>query len=98
MEVDIQVLQVATGERNVSDNLNLAIARLGNQDIVTEVTDTSLDLDAVVQEFLESGDIEDLVAGRLRGVDDELFLESVSLPMKYNLKRRRKVHTFWVTF
>jgi hypothetical protein len=56
----------------MSNNLNLSIARLGDLNIVAEVADTSLDLDAVVQELLESGDVEDLVAGRLGGVDDEL--------------------------
>lgn len=56
----------------MSNNLNLAIARLGDLNIVAEVSDAALDLDAVVQELLESGDVEDLVAGRLGGVDDEL--------------------------
>lgn len=56
----------------MSNNLNLSITRLGDLNVVAEVTDTSLDLDAVVQELLESGDVEDLVAGRLGGVDDEL--------------------------
>lgn len=57
----------------MSNNLNLSIARLGDLNVVTEVTDAALDFDAVVQELLESGDVEDLVAGRLGGVDDELF-------------------------
>lgn len=70
--MDIQVLEVAAGERNVSNDLDLAIAGLGDDDLVTEVADAALDLDAVVQELLESGDVEDLVAGRLGGVDGEL--------------------------
>lgn len=56
----------------MGNNLNLAIANLGDDNLVTEVTDTALDLDAVVEELLESGDIEDLVASGLRSVDDEL--------------------------
>jgi hypothetical protein len=56
----------------VSNNLNLSIARLGDLNVVAEVSDAALDLDAVVQELLESGDVEDLVAGRLGGVDDVL--------------------------
>ena len=56
----------------MSDNLDLAITRLGDVDLVTEVTDTALDLDAVVQELLEGGDVEDLVARGLRSVDGEL--------------------------
>ena len=57
----------------MSDNLDLAITRLGDVDLVTEVTDTALDLDAVVEELLEGRDVEDLVAGGLRSVDDELI-------------------------
>ena len=71
---NVQVLEVTTREGNVSDNLDLAIARLGDVDLVTEVTDTALDLDAVVEELLEGRDVEDLVASGLRSVDDELFV------------------------
>ena len=69
---DLQVLQVAAGEGDVGNNLNLAIANLGDDNVVTEVTDTALDLDAVVKELLEGRDIEDLVASGLGSVDDEL--------------------------
>ncbi len=54
------------------DDLNLAIANLGDLDIVAEIADTTIDFDAVVQEFLVGGDIKDLVIGRLSGVDYEL--------------------------
>lgn len=57
----------------MSDNLDLAITRLRDVDLVTEVTDTALDLDAVVEELLEGRDVEDLVARGLRSVDDELI-------------------------
>ena len=70
---NVQVLEVTTRERNVSDNLDLAITRLRDVDLVTEVTDTALDLDAVVEELLEGRDVEDLVARGLRSVDDELI-------------------------
>ena len=56
----------------MGNNLDLAIAGLGDHDVVTEVTDTALDLDAVVEELLEGGDIENLVGGGLRSVDNEL--------------------------
>lgn len=69
---NIQVLQVATRERNVSDDLNLAITGLGNDNAVTEVANAALNLDTVVEELLEGGDIEDLVAGGLRSIDDVL--------------------------
>ena len=57
----------------MSDNLDLAITGLGDDNVVTEVADTALDLDAVVEELLEGRDIEDLVACRLRSVDDVLL-------------------------
>jgi hypothetical protein len=70
--VDVQVLQVAAGELLVRDDLDLALALLGDLDDVAEVTGAALDLDAVVQELLESLEIEDLVVDGLRAVDDEL--------------------------
>lgn len=70
--VCLQVLEVATGEGDVGDDLDLAIASLGDDDLVAEVADTALDLDAVVEELLEGRDIEDLVARGLRSVDDVL--------------------------
>ena len=56
----------------MSDNLDLALTNLGDDNIVTEVADTALDLDAVVEKLLKGGDIEDLVARGLRSVDDVL--------------------------
>jgi hypothetical protein len=69
---DIQVLQVAAGELLVSNDLDLAIALLGDLDDLAEVTGAALDLDAVVEELLEGLDVEDLVVDGLRAVDDEL--------------------------
>jgi hypothetical protein len=57
----------------VGNNLDLAIAGLGDHDVLTEVTNTALDLDAVVEELLKGRDIEDLVASGLRSVDNELL-------------------------
>jgi len=56
----------------VGSDLDLAIAGLLDFHNITEVSDTAVDLDLVLEELLESGDIEDLVAGGLRSVDDEL--------------------------
>lgn len=57
----------------MSDDLDLALAGLGDDDLVAEVADAALNLDAVVEELLEGGDVEDLVAHGLRSVDDELL-------------------------
>lgn len=54
------------------NDLDLAIGSLRDNDLIAEVTNTALDLDAVMQELLEGGDVEDLIARGLRSVDDEL--------------------------
>jgi hypothetical protein len=56
----------------VGNDLDLALALLGDLDGVAEVANTAVDLDLLVQELLEGRNIEDLVARGLRGVDDEL--------------------------
>lgn len=56
----------------MGNDLDLAISLLGDLDGLAEVSDATLNLDLLVQELLEGGDIEDLVAGGLRSVDDEL--------------------------
>jgi hypothetical protein len=71
--VDVQVLQVAARELLVRNDLDLALALLGDLDDIAEVTGAALDLDAVVQELFESLDVEDLVVDGLRAVDDELL-------------------------
>jgi hypothetical protein len=70
--INLQVLEVATREGDVSNNLDLTVTNGVDNDVLTEVADTALDLDAVVEELLEGRDIEDLVASGLRSVDDEL--------------------------
>lgn len=57
----------------MSDDLDLAIADLGDLDVVAEVAGTALDLDAVVQELFESREVKDLVADGLAAVDGVLF-------------------------
>jgi ribosomal RNA-processing protein 12 len=84
-----QVLEVATREGDVSDNLDLALTNLGDDNVVTEVADTALDLDAVVEELLEGGDIEDLVARGLRSVDDVLLGDLLGLATTSLLPRKQ---------
>lgn len=55
-------------------DLNLSIANVLDLDLVAEVTDAVVDLDLVLEELLEGGDIKDLVGGRLGCVDDVLDL------------------------
>lgn len=76
---NVQVLEVAAGELVVGNDLDLAITGLGDLDGLAEVTDAALNLDLLVQELLEGGDIEDLVAGGLRSVDNELVVETWSV-------------------
>jgi hypothetical protein len=69
---DSQVFQVSSRERNVGQDLNLSVTSLADRDVVAEVPGAAVDLDAVVKELLEGGDVEDLIVDRLRAVDDVL--------------------------
>jgi hypothetical protein len=79
---NVQVLQVATRELLVGDNLDLAIGLLADLDVVAEVSGAALNLDAVVEELLEGLDVEDLVVDGLRAVDDELVIVSGHLAFR----------------
>jgi hypothetical protein len=79
MYVCSQVLEVSSRELGVRSDLNLSIAEILDLDDITEVSDTAVDLDLVLKELLEGGDVEDLVACRLRSVDDELFFSSAPI-------------------
>lgn len=68
-----QVLEIAARELVVSNDLNLAIGDLGDDNGVAELANATVDLDLLVQELLEGRDVEDLVVNGLRGVDDELL-------------------------
>lgn len=69
---NLQVLEVSARELIVGNDLNLALAGLLDDDGVAEVTNTALNLDLVLEELLEGGSVEDLIARGLLGVDDEL--------------------------
>jgi hypothetical protein len=69
---DVQVLEVATRELVVRGDLDLALTGLLDNNVVAEVVGAAFDLDTVLEELLKGGDIEDLVAGRLRSIDDVL--------------------------
>ena len=69
---DSQVLEIPSRERLVGNDLDLALTLLRDDHGIAQVSDPPIDLDLVVKELLESRDIEDLVRGRLRGVDDKL--------------------------
>jgi hypothetical protein len=71
-----QVLEVSSRELGVRSDLDLPIAEILDQHNVAEVSDTVVNLDLVLEELLEGGDVEDLVACRLRSVDNELFFSS----------------------
>ena len=60
------------------NNLDLPIANRLDLHDIAEVSDAAVDLDLVLQELLEGRDVEDLVAGGLRGVDDELSSVNIS--------------------
>jgi hypothetical protein len=78
-----QVLEISARELRVRNNLDLSIANLGDLDSISEVSDTAINLDLVLKELLEGGDVEDLVACRLRSIDDELWFESAQLYLDF---------------
>ena len=69
----VQVLEVSARELGVCNHLDLALSLLADNNGIPEVTGASINLDLVLEELLEGTDVEDLVAGGLRGIDDELF-------------------------
>ena len=74
-------LRYRAGERRCARRPRSCHRRPGRSDDIAEVADTAVDLDLVVQELLEGGDVEDLVAGGLRSIDDELdSLQSAQIP------------------
>lgn len=57
----------------MSHNLDLAFTCLGDRNLFTEVSRSALDFDFLVEEFLERGEVEDLVGYRLCAVDGVLI-------------------------
>lgn len=57
----------------MSDDLDLALTDLGDSNDVTKVSGAAINLNLVLEELLESGDVEDLVRRWLGSVDDELL-------------------------
>jgi hypothetical protein len=82
-----QVLEVAAGQVVVGSDLDLALAGLADDNVVAKVVGAAVNLDAVLEELLEGGDVEDLVAGRLRSVDDELLRLLLLLLLLYHEER-----------
>jgi hypothetical protein len=63
----------------VCGHLNLSVADILDLNDITEVSDTAVNLDLVLKELLEGGDVKDLVACGLRSVDDELCVSSAPI-------------------
>jgi hypothetical protein len=75
-------------------HFDLAIPNLRDCYRVSEVADTIVDLDFVVEEFLECGQIEDLVADGLGAIDSVLRPQiNLNLAMLSAIVE----HTFFVT-
>ena len=56
----------------MGNDLDLALASLLDNNGLAEVSSAAVNLDLVLKELLEGSGVEDLVAGGLLGVDDEL--------------------------
>jgi hypothetical protein len=57
-----QVLEISARELRVRNNLDLSVANLRDLDGISEVSDTAINLNLVLQELLEGRDVENLVA------------------------------------
>ena len=68
-----QVFQVPSREVGMGNDLDLSLALLADLHGIAQVSHPSVDLDLVVEKLFERRDVEDLIGGRLRSVDDELF-------------------------
>jgi hypothetical protein len=77
----LQVLEISPRELSVRNDLNLSLSLLGDLDDVAEISDAAVNLNFVLEEFLESRDIEDLVTGGLRSIDDELYHSEIVILM-----------------
>ena len=60
------------------DDLNLALSLLADLNDFTEVAYSAIDFDLVVKELLKGGNIEDLIRGGLRSIDNVLHITGVS--------------------
>lgn len=70
----------------MGDDLNLSITDTLDLDLVTKVTDAVVNLDLVLEELLEGGDVEDLIGGWLGSVDDVLRID-VSFCFNHRARR-----------
>lgn len=54
------------------NHLNLPVSNLADLNSIAQISHPVVDFDLVMKELFEGGDIEDLVRGGLRSIDDEL--------------------------
>jgi len=74
-----EVFQVASRKRLVRHDFQLPISLLADDDILSQIPSTTINLDSVMEELLESRNIKDLVIDRLRAIDDKLLGDLLTL-------------------
>lgn len=84
-----QVLQVALGERKFSSDDDLGLVG-GDLNLAAKVAGLAVDLDAVVQELVEGGNIEDLVLNGLPAVNSELGDGTLATLLNWLLCKMRR--------
>ena len=67
-----QILEVASAKLLMRNNLDPAIAKVRDVDVVAEIAGAAVDFDALLEECRECGWVEDAVLRWLGRVDDEL--------------------------
>ena len=83
----------------MGNDLNLPFTLLADLDRVAQVSNAVVYLDLVVEKLLEGGNVENLVGGRLGGVDDELQKSAARLAIgrgRWKEESMDLCHTFLV--
>lgn len=71
-KMNLQVLQVATRELYMGDNLNFTISNLRYLNCFTKIADSAIHFYFVSDIFLKRGHVQNFVACRLWGIDNKL--------------------------
>jgi hypothetical protein len=79
MGYTIQVFKITARELLVSNDFDLALTLLADDNRITQVVCATVNLDAIVQEFLKSRQIKDLVVYSLLCINSKLLGDLLAL-------------------
>ena len=73
---NLQILKIPPRKLRMCNDLDFSIALLADLHRVAQISHPIVDLNFVVQEFFEGGDIKDFIGRRLGGINDKLYLRT----------------------